>query len=260
MSMEKKLQEHIDALKESEAKVGQLLPVIDSKYGIISGHKRLRANPNWRRKKLDLDSEYDYWKLVANFNIQKEPSKKECIEYVNGAIAALKKEREGITNAEIIKQLEKDFGFSRSKIYELMGDEFKIEYKKLTTNLGGDDESKESTVRILKKDKGMSDLELEKLLISELEKVGVKPEVKVPFDRPYNYTKPYFGDIKLGNVVMDIIGKSSAEEVEERDKYFMEKKLLLLHLPGPMVRKFAPEIASLVKTFMSFMSVYKVKS
>ena len=106
----------------------------------------------------------------------------------------------------------------------------------------------------------MSDLELEKLLISELEKVGVKPEVKVPFDRPYNYTKPYFGDIKVGNVVMDVKGKSSVEEVEERDKYFMEKGLLPIHFPGPMVKKFAPDIASLVKTFMSFVSKYKVKS
>jgi hypothetical protein len=59
---------------------------------------------------------------------------------------------------------------------------------------------------------------------------------------------------------MDIKGKSSVGETEARDKYFIEKKQLLpIHLPPPMVKKFAPEIASLVKTFMSFASEYKVK-
>ena len=106
----------------------------------------------------------------------------------------------------------------------------------------------------------MSDLQLEELLISELEKQGVKPETKVPFDRPYKYSQPYFADIVIGRVVMDIKGKSSVGETEARDKYFIEKKQLLpIHLPPPMVKKFAPEIASLVKTFMSFASEYKVK-
>ena len=139
--IDEKLQEHIDALKESEAKVGQLLPVIDSKYGIISGHKRLMANPNWRKKTLDLNSKYNYWKLVANFNIQKEPSMEECKEYVNGAIAALMEERPGITKREIIKQLEKDSGLRRTKIYELMNDDFKREWRKLTTVFGAENET-----------------------------------------------------------------------------------------------------------------------
>lgn len=246
------LQKHIDALKESEEKVGQLLPVIDSKYGVISGHKRLMANPNWRKKTLDLKSKYDYWKLVANFNIQKEPSKEECMEYVNGAIGALMDERKGITKAEIIAKLEKDSGLSRRKIYEFMDDEFKREYRKLTTDFGGEDESKSSNLEHSKSHKVvLSDLELEQLLILELQKAGVKPETKVPFDRPYNYTKPYFGDVKVGNIVMDISGKSSVEEVEERDEYFRKKGLVPIHFPGPIIKKYAPFVAFLVKSFMS---------
>ena len=71
--------------------------------------------------------------------------------------------------------------------------------QKLTTNFGGKDESKSAESAQSKTHKVvMSDLELEKLLISELEKVGVKPETKVTFDRPYKYPRPYYADIKVG--------------------------------------------------------------
>ena len=220
---EERIAKHVEALKESESKIGQLFPVIESQFGVVSGSKRLKANPDWRKKVVVLKDEYEHWKAVANSNVQLEPSKGEWATWVNNAIRVLKNERK-MSNADIVKKLNEDFGLPRYKIYELMDDEFKIEYKKLTTQTPKDDESKDSGLQNLKEikvPKGMSDLELEKLLISELEKVGVKPEVKFAIDRPYNYTKPYFGDIKVGNVIMDVAGKSSKEEVEERDKYFI---------------------------------------
>ena len=116
-----------------------------------------------------------------------------------------------------------------------MDDTFKIEYKKLTTDFGGENES-ESAQRAQSKPRVhkvvMSDLELEQRLILELQKAGVKPETKVPFDRPYKYSQPYFADIVIGRIVIDIKGKSSQEEVDERDKYFMEKKKLFADSPS----------------------------
>ena len=85
-----------------------------------------------------------------------------------------------------------------------MDDEFKKEYKKADLHLEGTSKDDESELSESRQSKPrvhkvvMSDLELEQLLISELEKQGVKPEVKVPFDRPYKYPKPYYADIKVG--------------------------------------------------------------
>ena len=137
-----------------------------------------------------------------------EPSRKESKEYVNGAIAALKEERPGITKREIIKQLEKDSGLNRSYIYELMNDDFKREWRKLTTDFGGKDET-ESPPSGLSKPKThkvvMSDLQLEQLLISELEKVSVKPEKQVTFDRMYKYPRPYYANIKVRTSLGDAL-------------------------------------------------------
>ena len=115
-------------------------------------------NPDWRTKKITLDNEYEYWKSVANANIQIEPSKEEWREYVNKAIAALKRDRK-MNNVGVIKQLEKDFGLTRTRIYDLMSDEFKKECKKADLHLDGtpkDDESKLSESRQLSQgiDKG----------------------------------------------------------------------------------------------------------
>ena len=81
-----------------------------------------------------------------------------------------------------------------------MDDEFKREYRKLTTDFGGEDESKLSESRQSKPRVHkvvMSDLQLEELLISELEKAGVEPQTKVPFDRLNKYSRPYCADIKV---------------------------------------------------------------
>jgi len=188
-----RIQRHIEALKESEQKIGQLFPVIESQFGVVSGSKRLEANPNWRKKKIQLDDEYEHWKAVANSNVQLEPSKKEWATWVNNAIRVLKRDRK-MSNSDIVKLLNDDFGLPRWRVYELMDDEFKIVYKKLTAQMPKDDESKDSGLPNLGKDKGskgMSDLQLEELLISELEKVSVKPEKQVAFDRMYKYPRPY---------------------------------------------------------------------
>jgi hypothetical protein len=49
------------------------------------------------------------------------------------------------------------------------------------------------------------------------------------------------------------------EEVEERDSYFRKKGLYPVHVPGPVIKKYAPFVASLVKSFMSFVSMYELK-
>ena len=57
----------------------------------------------------------------------------------NKQISTTKEEAVGRpTNAEVIKQLEWDFGLGRTKIYELMSDEFKREYTKADYQFWGE--------------------------------------------------------------------------------------------------------------------------
>ena len=168
--------------------------------------------------------------------------------------------------------MKKDFGLPQWKIYELLPEDYKREYKVgADGNLVGtskDDESEfaksanlsQVVVDQIFKGKGFTELDAERMLVAELKKLNIEPELKVRIDRPYKYPQPYFMDVKVGNVTMDIVGKSTLEEVELRDKFFREKGLYPVHFPMPMVKKYAPLIASLVKTFMSFVSKYKVKS
>jgi len=261
---EERIAKHVAALRESEQKIGQLIPVIESQFGIVSGSKRRKANPDWRTKKVTYDDEYEHWRNVANANIQIEPSKKEWAEYVNKAIAALKKDNKNITNAEIIKRLEKDFGLPRARIYELMSDEFKKECKKADLHLDGapkGDESKSAQTAqlsqvvdtVFKGVKGFVEKpNMEQVLVAELKKFDIVPEVKVKFDRPYKYPQPYYADLKIGNLTFDILGKSSQEEREERDEFFVKKGMYPIHLPRPMVKKYAPVIAALIHGFVKY--------
>ena len=66
------------------------------------------------------------------------------------------------------------------------------------------------------------------------------------FDRPYKYPQPYYADLKIGNLTFDILGKSSQEEREERDEFFVKQGMYPVHLPRPMVKKYAPVIAALI--------------
>ena len=148
-----------------------------------------------------------------------------------------------------------------------MDDEFKREYKKLTGNLEGtpkDDESKSpesgqltQTTQIV--DKGFKGVKgigtvrgVEQLLVEELKKLDVKPEVKVKFDRPYKYPRPYYADVKVGKLAMDVLGKSSEEERVKRDKYFIKQGMYPIHFPPPMVKKYAPVIASLIHVLIKY--------
>jgi len=81
---------------------------------------------------MTFDDEYEHWRSVANANVQIEPSKEEWREYVNKAIGALKKDNKSITNAEIIKQLEKDFGLPRAGYTSSCLMSLKKSIKKLT--------------------------------------------------------------------------------------------------------------------------------
>ena len=105
----------------------------------------------------------------------------------------------GKTNAEAIKQLEKDFGLSRHRIYDLMSDEYKRDYEKADANIKGtpkDDESKspqsgQSSQVVDSVFKG-KEPDVQEVMVAELRKVGIELEAKVPFKRPYSYTRSYF--------------------------------------------------------------------
>jgi len=93
------------------------------------------------------------------------------------------------TNAEVIKQLEKDFGLSQHRIYDLMSDEFKKECKKADLHLDG--ETKDALIKIPDSgissqavDKGFRGVDEEQLLISQLGEFNIRPERKVPFKGP----------------------------------------------------------------------------
>ena len=147
------------------------------------------------------DDEYEHWRNVANANVQIEPSEEEWALYVNKAIAALKRDRHMEKKMDIIKQLERDFGLSQRRIYELMDDEFKKECKKADLHLDGtpkDDESKSAESaqlsqvvdKVFKGIKGMvEEPNAEQMLVAELKKFNIKAERKVPFKRPYKYPR-----------------------------------------------------------------------
>lgn len=249
LKRKERLQRHIDMLKESSEKVGQLNPVVISQFGVVSGSKRLSADPNWRMKKVQLQDEYEHWKVVANSNIQMEPSQEEWRLYLSKAIDALLEKNKNLKREDIVKRLTEDFGLQKTKLYELIPEEYKKDYD---TSKGADlykpknDESKIPQSGITET-KRPTAFDMEKLLISELQKADINPKVKVPYERPYNYPQPFFADIVVGNLAMDIVGKSTKEEIVKRDEFFIKKHgLYPIHFPVPMVKKYAPIIASLI--------------
>jgi hypothetical protein len=118
------------------------------------------------------------------------------------------------TNAEVIKQLEKDFGLSRRWIYELMDDEFKKEYKKADLNLDGTSkgaligksqlghltQTAQIVDKVFKGVKGFAEEpNTEQMLVAELRKLDVVPEMKVP-SKALAYPRSYHADPKIGNM------------------------------------------------------------
>jgi hypothetical protein len=213
-------------------------------------------------QKVAIDNKYLHWKAVVNANIQMEPSKEDWKLWINNAIGALKKETK-MSNAEIVRLLLDDFGLPEWKIYNLMDDGYKREYEKQEKP---PEEQTEALKEKLKKDESksrksdfggkafgnVSEFFLEKMLVKEFEKLGVKPETKVPIDRAYPYPYPYIADIKLENIIIDVEGKSLPEELTERDAHFKKLGMYPIHLPRSMVQKFTPNIASLIYGFVTF--------
>jgi len=259
---QERIKRHIEVLKESEQKIGQLTPVVISRFGVVSGSKRLKANPDWWRKQIDLDNEYDYWRLVANSNIQIEPNEAEWRTYVNKAIKALKELNKKITNKEVVERLMEDFGLPRTRIYNLMDDEFKREYqsqgspKDDETDLQGtskDDESESpESGQLPSIIKGPREPTAEEILVKEIEKYNISPEIRVKYPNSPS-PRPYYAPIKIGGIIIEILRPGTGkDEVQAKNEFFIKKGMWPINIPRPMAKKYSSVIASLIHGFLNW--------
>ena len=121
-------------LKKSE-KIGQLYPVlVDAKGNVIDGIHRLKADPNWKKERLEeVDSEEKLLvaRAVSNWH-RRQVSREEKEEWINGLARIYKKqglsiERGGIN--EIKERIAKLTGLNPDTVLAYLSVEYKQERK-----------------------------------------------------------------------------------------------------------------------------------
>lgn len=124
-------EENVESLKGSSHKIGYLYPVLTDSFGhVIDGFHRLKADPKWPIFKVDYVSDplqLAKARLVANErrNVPAEEKKRDL-----DAIAQMT----GWTP----KKIAEDLGWSESKVYRYLSEEFKDANKATVGKLGGE--------------------------------------------------------------------------------------------------------------------------
>ncbi len=117
-------------LKESEELVGQLYPILEDKDGnIIDGKHRLKANPDWRRERLEtVDSKTKLTKarMASNWD-RRKVSKKEKGEWLDGLCEDNPRWR--ARSGSFVSSLVENTELSERTIQKYLSDKYKQEQK-----------------------------------------------------------------------------------------------------------------------------------
>jgi len=125
----------VKLIKESESKVGQLYDVLADAYGnIIDGFHRLKANPNWKVRKLDwVKTEKDRLlvRLIAN-TARRNVKIKERKQHVT-ELAKILRDKERVPREKMVSKIAEMTPFTPRHVRRLLPEEFKVIEKRRIT-------------------------------------------------------------------------------------------------------------------------------
>jgi len=246
---------HVEILKESRKAVGELIPCIRSGRGnIVDGLHRKAAYPNWFEvvlKQLDSEEKELAFRIVANF-VRRSVSEEEKKELLNKYAKLTKKKP-----TEIAQSL----GLPYTTIMRYLEPEVKERPEKggpkpKTTG----EEAKPCEKRSVEAPRA-SDFrratytEAEQVLAAELARRGVRYLTQVPYVREGEYTaegapKTYVADIVVADkLILEVEGEGSSSESVERDRFFEEKGMKVIHIPNEAALKYSNIIAEVIAFF-----------
>lgn len=130
MAYREKRKRFIEKLRKSDNDVGQLHPVIRTKYGIVEGLMRKEANLDWLEKFYEVNSLYGHYRIMANSNIQLEKPLEWWRDIVNKAAEELLKSGKDPEKGEILDQMIRDFGVDAEEIEMLLQKKYKPRLKR----------------------------------------------------------------------------------------------------------------------------------
>ena len=125
LDYENKRKRFVDDLKESRDKIGVLHPVIRTEYGIADGKIRKEAFPDWKEVIVNVNSAYEYYRLMANVNLYVEKPREWWKDVLNKAAEELVKMGRDPAKGEVYSSLVKGFGLRKDVIDELLDVKYK---------------------------------------------------------------------------------------------------------------------------------------
>ena len=262
----------IEELKTSYKKYGPVRHVVKTQFGIAAGETRKKAVPKWPEKTINVKDYYAHLKLKVADNLHKRKGPEWWVAVLKDAAEELMKQ--GVEKGKVAARLEQDFPLSKRSIYRYLPQESKFpEPQQLaegkaasatvalqkeidTVSISHEkiepDESKVKSSPTNHQPRQSDNVkssytDTEMILINQLGKAGVKYKTQVSYERPEEFTSDNQPKNYVLNILVeDYLGLEVEGAETDRDQFFKDKGITIVHLPTAMVLNYGDVVATLV--------------